>query len=592
MEKTLSALQRWLWCLTIAAVILLPSYRDVDYKSYAVSIGFLLLLLLEALRLFKKPEISFSPLELFLALYVGWTCLSYFWSPVDLAVLEYLGRFLPCVGIYLLVRQEPKEVEGTTRLLTWMGLAFLVALYGLLQEVGLDFVPVYAQNGSSTRVFATFGNPNLYAAFLVLTAPVTLLSPFSGKGRRWETPLRTAWLVVIVANLFFTWSRAGFLAGSIEFFLVAFLLGRQVWADRKWRIGLAAMSLLVLLGGACMVYKVGARPTDRLEIWKGAVHMMLDKPLQGWGVGQFSLNFQPYMTEELSTQVLKDNTFAEHAHNEILELGVELGLVGLLAAGFFWLRLMGRAARQSFSEGKDGKKPPVALIGLTAGILGLGITNLFDYNCRLPGIAFFLWMSAGLVANRVFPADKIKLKAQIGALVGLLLMVGAVFGLVQETRLLAAVLAENSQRDFLKEIPADLSVEQEKLLESIKAQPRNPDNYHELGNLFAKAGKLDGAQKAFEKELQLNPQSSGAYLNLGNIFLLTSDKDPGRLELARECYEKSIQLDPKKVDGHFDLAYVYFLRKDLKAALGQLDEVLKIDPQNAKALSLKRQILP
>lgn len=581
-----------LWGLTVAAVILVPSFQDVDYKSYVVSIGFLLLLLVEAFRLFKKPELSFSPLELYLALYVGWTCLSYFWSPVDLAASEYLGRFLPCVGLYLLVRQESQEKEGSGRMWVWMGLVFLVALYGLLQKAGLDFVPLYAQSGFSARIFATFGNPNLYAAFLVLAAPVILLSPLNRNRGAWETIFRVALLIFVLMNLLFTWSRAGFLGFTIEFFLIVFLLGGRVWKDRKLRFGLVTLTVLVVLGGGFVAYKVGTRPTERIEVWKGAIRMILDRPLQGWGVGQFSLHFQPYMTEELSVQALKDNTFAEHAHNEVLELGVELGLVGLAVAGLFWFRLMGRAARQVLGGRKGGKEHPMESIGLAAGLLGLGVTNLFDYNCRLPGIAFFLWISAGLLANKVFPADKIKFKVQVGVLIGSLLIGGAVFGLFQETRLLAAVLMENPEKDFLKEIPADLSTEQQRILENIKNQPENPENYHELGNLFVKSGKMEDAQKAFEKELELNPQSAGAYLNLGNIYLLTSDNDPRRIELAGGYYKKSIQLDPNKVEGHFDLAYVYFLNRDLKAALRELDEVLKIDPRNAKALSLKRQILP
>jgi O-antigen ligase len=576
----------------MAAVVLSPSFRDVDYKSYAVSIGFLLLLLVEAFRLFKKPELSFSPLELYLVLYVGWTCLSYFWSPIDLAASEYLGRFLPCVGVFLLVRQGSKETEGFSRMSVWMGLAFLVTLYGLLQKAGVDFIPVYAQNGSSTRIFTTFGNPNLYASFLVLTMPVTLLSALNRKGGVFETVFQAILLILFLINLLFTLSRAGLVGFTVEFILIVFLLGERTWRDPRWRLGLVLVTALVLLSVGFVAYKVGARPTERIEVWKGAVRMMLDRPFEGWGVGQFSLHFQPYMTEELSAQGLKDNTFAEHAHNEVLELGVELGLVGLVVAGLFWLRLMGRAVRQVLGDRKDGQELGTETIGLAAGLLGLGITNLFDYNCRLPGIAFFLWMSAGLLANRVFPPDKIKLNAQLGVLIGLLIIGGTVFGLVQETRLLTAVWMENPERDFLKEIPPDLSIEQQRILESIKNQPANPDHYHELGNLFVKSGKMDDAQKAFEKELQLNPQSAGAYLNLGNIYLLTSESDPRRIELAGDCYKKSIQLDPNKVEGHFDLAYVYFLHRDLKSALRELDAVLKIDPQNAKALSLKRQILP
>ncbi len=591
MDKALATFRRWLWHLAVATVILVPSFRDVDYKSYAVSIGFFLLLLLESLRIFRKPEFSFSPLELYLALYVGWTCLSYFWSPVDLAASEYLGRFLPCVGVFWLIRQRPEESQEPASLWVWMGLAFLTALYGSLQKMGLDFVTLYAENGSSARIFATFGNPNLYAAFLVLTMPV-LLSVSPWKRNPWIRVFQILFPVLLFTALVLTQSRAGYIGFFVEMILAGYFIGTRAWRDTEWRWATATFALLVLLGGVFLARQAGSRPTERMEVWKGAVWMIMEKPLRGWGVGQFSLHFQPYMTEALAQQTQKDNTFAEHAHNEILETGVELGLVGLVAAGFFWLQLVGRAWR-SIIQWKDGGLEQVfPMAGPGLGLIGVGITNLFDYNCRLPGIAFFLWMSAGLLANRVFPPDRIRWKAPLGVLLGLFLAACAAFGLVQETRLLAAILSENSQNDFLKAVPADLSAELRRLLRAVRDQPDNAENYHELGNLFAKSGNLQEAQKAFEKEAVLNPRSTGAYLNLGNIYLLTSGKDPSRIDLAQKCYEKSIQLDPNSVDGHFNLAYVYFLQRDLKSALRELDEVLKIDPQNAKALSLKRQILP
>jgi O-antigen ligase len=592
LEKILSKWREWAWYLTLAAVVLAPSFRDVDYKTYAVSIGFLFLLLLQALGLFKKPEITFSPLELYLALYVGWACLSFFWSPVDLAASEYLGRFLPCVGFFLLVRQEPKDFDGSKRILIWTGLTLLAALYGLLQKAGLDFVPLFAQSGSSDRIFATFGNPNVYAAFLVLTAGVVLLGPVTPRKYPGESVVRILLLVFLFANLIFSESRSGFLGFTLGFFLMVFLIGARAYRDPRWKFGIILLTLLVMMAGVTLGLKIGARPTERLEVWKCAFQMALAKPLRGWGIGQFSLNFGPYMTPELAGQMQKDNTFAEHVHNELLELIVELGLVGLSMACLFWVRLVERAFRKLFLARGGETQPPDGTLGLIVGLSGVGVTNFFDYNCRLSGVSFFIWVSAALLANRVFPADRIRLPKFLGILLAVLLLGGFAFGMVQETRLLAVVLTENPQKDFLKELPPDLVSEEQNIMTNIKMQPGNAENYHSLGNLYAKLGKLDDAKKLFERELELNPKSEGAYLNLGNIYLVTAGNDLGKIQMARECYEKSIQLNPQSIEGHFNLAYVYFLHKDLREALDELDKVLKLDPQNAKALALKRQILP
>jgi tetratricopeptide (TPR) repeat protein len=592
LSLTQSRVKNGVWFLTFFAVVLAPSYRSVDYKSYAVSIGFLLLLFLKAFSFFKKPEIHYSPLEFYLALYVGWVCLSYFWSPVDLAASEYLGRFLPCVGFFLLIRQEGNSGDGAFQIRVWTGMTLVACLYGLIQKAGLDFIPAYADEGSKDRIFSTFGNPNVFAAFLVLSAAVLCLWPARSKRPRRAQIAGALLFILIFCNILFTGSRAGLLSFILELFLILIFLRSEISADKRIKWFFPAALILVLGLGCYVGLKTEARPTQRLEVWKGAAQMFLAKPIKGWGIGQFSLGFSPYVTPELSDQLQKDNSFTEHVHNEALELGIETGLVGLVLACQFWFSLWGRGFRQTLLSSHEEKPIAFERAGLVIGLFGIGITNLFDYNCRLSGVCFFIWVIAAFLANRVYPVDKVRLTAQLGTLLGVLLLGGFVFGMVQETRLLAAVLSEDPQRDFLKDLPSDLAAEEENLAHKIKTQPGDPANYHELGNIYAKLGKLGDAQKAFEKELELNPQSAGAYLNLGNIYLLSADNDLGKMQMARECYEKSVELDPKSVEGHFNLAYVYFLHKDLKEALNELEQVLKLDPQNAKALELKRQILP
>lgn len=590
MEKLLPILRRWVWCLTIAAVVLLPSFREIDYKTYGVTIGFLLLLLLEAIYFIKKPEFFYSPLEIYLVLYVGWTCLSFFWSQVDLAASEYLGRFLPCVGFYLLARQQDRQEDGM-RLAFWYGAAILVMLYGLAQGLHLDFISAYSPV-SSNRIFSTFGNPNVYGAFLVLSFPILCPGMAKLNNSVPQIAVLGSFLLLFLLSLALTQSRAGFVGLAVEFSVLLYLLWPKMKGMGYGKWALLAFAAVVLCFFCVKVSVFALRPTERPEVWKGAIQMIAQRPLQGWGIGQFEFNFSSYATPEVAGQMQKDNTFGEHAHNEVLELGIELGLIGLVLAAIFWCRLLERGARQIFKQPAGGAAEATFTAGLTIGLLGVGVTNLFDYNCRLSGVAFFIWLSAALLANRVFPADKMKLPAFLGLMIGLLVLGAAGFGLFQETRLLAAVLKENPEKDFLKEIPADFASEQSRLLENIKNQPSNPANYHQLGQLYAKLGKMEEARKAFEKEIELDPRSSEAYLDLGNVYLLSSENNLGQIQLARECYEKAIELDPMSAGAHCNLAYVYFLHKDLKKAMEELDKALKIDPQNTQALSLKRQILP
>ena len=50
-------------------------------------------------------------------------------------------------------------------------------------------------------------------------------------------------------------------------------------------------------------------------------------------------------------------------------------------------------------------------------------------------------------------------------------------------------------------------------------------------------------------------------------------------------------MDPRSSDAHFSLGYALFFQKRLTQAVAELDEALRLDPGNANAQTLKRQIM-
>jgi len=64
-------------------------------------------------------------------------------------------------------------------------------------------------------------------------------------------------------------------------------------------------------------------------------------------------------------------------------------------------------------------------------------------------------------------------------------------------------------------------------LAAIKIAPNNSDLYEELGNEYRKAGSLDLAQQAYQKELELSPNNPIAMYNLGKIDIETNEAGEG-----------------------------------------------------------------
>ncbi len=147
-------------------------------------------------------------------------------------------------------------------------------------------------------------------------------------------------------------------------------------------------------------------------------------------------------------------------------------------------------------------------------------------------------------------------------------------------------------KDFLNDSLKNLRSEKAKLESAIQQTPTDPELFHHLGNMDVKLNLLEDARKAYEKEIGLNPSSASGYLNLGNVLFLKADEDPRLLDQAIACYSQSVILDPHSVEGHFNLAYALYAKKDKDAALGELEEVLRLNPHHAQALALKKRIAP
>ncbi len=71
------------------------------------------------------------------------------------------------------------------------------------------------------------------------------------------------------------------------------------------------------------------------------------------------------------------------------------------------------------------------------------------------------------------------------------------------------------------------------------------------GNIFLANGKFSNAQQYFEKELNLNPQSSAACFGLGQVFLMQDD-----LEAAKIMFEWAVKNDPNNTSAVDALANV------------------------------------
>ena len=94
-------------------------------------------------------------------------------SPFKFTSFEELTRRVLYIGIFLVALIEFNSSEKVNRMFRWiLAATFIAVFYGLVQFIELD--PFIWRQAFGDRIFSTFGNPNFFAAFLVLVTPLIL----------------------------------------------------------------------------------------------------------------------------------------------------------------------------------------------------------------------------------------------------------------------------------------------------------------------------------------------------------------------------------------------------------------------------------
>lgn len=89
---------------------------------------------------------------------------------------------------------------------------------------------------------------------------------------------------------------------------------------------------------------------------------------------------------------------------------------------------------------------------------------------------------------------------------------------------------------------------------------------------------METVMEAYEKAIELDPNSAGALVNLGTIHF--NGRDFAR---AKGFYEKALEVDPEYALAHFDLANLYDERGERSKAMEHYQAALRIAPNYADA---------
>jgi tetratricopeptide (TPR) repeat protein len=121
----------------------------------------------------------------------------------------------------------------------------------------------------------------------------------------------------------------------------------------------------------------------------------------------------------------------------------------------------------------------------------------------------------------------------------------------------------------------DAKVRAQKVL---AADPKNVDAQILLANALAGLKDLNGAVAELEEAIQLNPERSATYANLGEIELGRGNREP-----AEKAFTRAVELAPSTAAPHLALGTFYWATARWVPAERELLEALRVEPDNPLA---------
>lgn len=405
---------------------------------YLATIEFGAVVGLVCLSLITDRFLPWTVVVIFIFLLIRWLALGQVSrrTPADLSILALVLMLPVTLGITILPTVTRTQV---LRLLVGIGLFYAtvnwvisrsrlhllatgMVLVGLFLALSAPFMvdfsvawplgklPVVPPSSYETffLVAKDSVHPNVLAGNISILWPIPLaLLVFNWKGQnRRLNGLYILALLCMAIVLFLTQSRGAWLACGSALLLLAILRWRWGWLLLLPAIG--GIGLIVYLQGpAIFLNRLSSGANieglpGRLEIWTRAIYMIRDFPFTGIGMGSYGsiadLLYPFYLAQ--SGKIL-------HAHNLFLQIGVDLGLPGLIA----WLSILftvvfcaWKLYRSSSNDWSRGLG--VGLLGSQLALIVHGMTDSVTWGMVKPAVIVWAIWGLTLVGWQFYSKDQ------------------------------------------------------------------------------------------------------------------------------------------------------------------------------------------
>ena len=397
---------------------------------------------------------------------------------------------------------------------------------------GQTLAPEILERLQQRRAFSFFVYPNSFAAHLLLSAPIVILTLWRW-GSRLE-PVRvsrfvfvSSGTVLMLGALVFTESRAAFAALGAALVVSIVMLP----ALRRWRLPLAALCLLaaVLVMWGMSRTRSMASLRARAGYAEAAVRMWTAHPGAGVGLGEF---FPHYM--RLKPAAAEDTRLP---HNLVLNLASQAGAIaGLAAAACLALPLL--VTRLPLRTGTVCER--ATAMAILVGGVAWSIHSLADFNLHIPSTAAAAAMLPLLAVlpsrsrGTISRTSRYRVRILVAAVA--LVAIGALWRLPGEYRYEQLYRACRQESSSLNQLRRSAQA-------AAALLPLSPYPFAEFGRASERARVPGAAAAAYRSAARLTPHRSAFHAHLAAALLSL-----GRLDEAAAALEQATIWYPQNPD--------------------------------------------
>ena len=490
--------------------------------------------------------------------------------------IDVLLTMLGQVAVFIVATRCPVKLRREL-CWVWLMVAALVAANGL------------ARLWSEPEFVSTIGNWNFLGAYLAAAIALGVMLR--------DKRANLICLLLLVA-LCFCRSRGAWLALATTTVLWL-LLGTSGNATTRVLCRMGGLTLVlaaVFLGRSYAIreWRTEVRPL----IWESTLRMVAARPLLGHGLGTFVMEYPQFRLPEYFRRSRATNV-TDHAHNELLEITAEQGLLGLAATLWLWGAAFSRGIRSLPVSGEE-RRWGLGILGAATVLL---VHGMLDVGVRYPPNQALLWFLLGLMwsgsgrtddsrepsgtlaASPPIRAGGLMSFARRGAAALCLLGVvwitvaGIVRPLMADVWERRARLAEEGGR--LEEAATDAR-------RSLGFQPFRPTVRYFLAGVLARSTDAAARDQAIQECLEIEelfPNYADVTYNLGQLYLLQNQPQRALPYLTR-----AVEINPYPAERHVALASACAQLGQTNIARAHLGEALRLDPQNQTALRLLAEL--